>query len=257
MKFHDQLGREVTLVSPPKRIVSLVPSQTELLVDLGLNNRLVGITKFCVHPEQTYRTKPRIGGTKSPDINFIRSLKPDLCIANKEENRKEDINEIETFCPVWVSDVNNHKDALDMMHRLGTLLDCTQQAEKLITEIEGAFGTIQPLNPPISVLYFIWKKPDYIAGKGTFIHSMLTSIGWNNASNQGRYPEFTHVDSAPEVVLLSSEPYPFSEKHIQEFQLRFPNSKVMLVDGEMFSWFGSRMLKAPHYFNQLLDLLKG
>jgi ABC-type Fe3+-hydroxamate transport system substrate-binding protein len=257
MRCHDQLGREVTLVSPPKRIISLVPSQTELLVDLGLNDRLVGITKFCIYPDHTYRSKQRIGGTKTPDINLIHSLKPDLCIANKEENRKEDIDAIQPFCPVWVSDVNNREDALDMIRRLGILLDCTNHAEKLISEIEGAFASIKPIDPSISVLYFIWKEPTYIAGKGTFIDSMLKTIGLKNATNQVRYPEFTDVDSPPEVILLSSEPYPFSEKHIQEFQALFPNSKVMLVDGEMFSWFGSRMLKAPHYFNELLALLKG
>ena len=257
MRFLDQLDREVSLLSPPKRIVSLVPSQTELLVDLGFNDRLVGITKFCIHPELTYRSKQRIGGTKTPDIDLIRSLQPDLCIANKEENRIEDIELIETFCPVWVSDVNNPNEAYDMMHRLGALLDCHYHAEKLVKEIQHAFDTIQPFDRRITALYFIWKEPDYIAGKGTFIDSMLKSMGLKNAAQQSRYPEFKKGLAQPDVIFLSSEPYPFKEKHVEEFQQRFPGSNVFLVDGEMFSWYGSRMLKAPHYFKKLSALLKG
>jgi ABC-type Fe3+-hydroxamate transport system substrate-binding protein len=247
----DQLGRKLVLKSKPRRIVSLVPSQTELLHELGLGDRVVGITKFCIHPDEWYQSKARVGGTKTIHIERVKELKPDLILANKEENTKEDIAQLEQIAPVWISDVNAFEDALDMIQAFGEILGCEDAAEKQITTITSVFSNNQ--FPEIgSALYLIWKEPDFCAGKGTFISSMMEKAGFVNVCELPRYPEVgTFVMPLPEYILLSSEPYPFKEKDRDEYQLRFPSAKVIFVDGEMFSWYGSRMGLAATYLQQL------
>ncbi len=249
--FIDQLGRKLVLTSKPKRIVSLVPSQTELLHDLGLGDRVVGITKFCIHPDEWYQSKVRVGGTKTIHIERVKELEPDLILANKEENTKEDIALLEQIAPVWISDVNAFEDALNMIHAFGEILGCEEEAEKQITAIINAFSNSQ-FSEGCSALYLIWKEPDYCAGKGTFISSMMEKAGFVNVCELPRYPEVgTFVMPLPEYILLSSEPYPFKEKDRDEYLLRFPSAKVIFVDGEMFSWYGSRMGLASTYFKEL------
>ncbi len=249
----DQLGREVEISRKPERIISLVPSQTELLFDLGLEERVVGITKFCVHPEEWFRIKTRVGGTKKLHFDVIRELNPDLIIANKEENNREDIEALEKDFPVWVSDVTDLDSALDMIRSVAAITD--SDASQLIDKIETGFAELQPLNSSKRVLYLIWKNPFMAAGSGTFITDMLQRSGFENVVSQTRYPELTEqqiIDLNPEVILLSSEPFPFKEKHIKELQEFLPNTTIKLVDGEMFSWYGSRLKYAPSYFSELI-----
>ncbi len=250
----DQLGNTITLNYPPKRIVSLVPSQTELLFDLGLDKELVGITHFCIHPESKVTAKTRIGGTKKVDIQMIRSLKPDLIIANKEENERADVEALAIDFPVWVSDVSTLEDASDMISNLGLITDRSPEATYLNYMIAAGFRDLQHLAVEkginLNVLYIIWKKPYMAAGRGTFIDDVLQRIGLNNVVNTSRYPVLEDEDFnalKPALVFLSSEPYPFSSKHLAEFQKIYPKSRVMLVDGEMFSWYGSRLLKSIEY----------
>ncbi len=251
-KITDQLGRVVTIKKLPSRIVSLVPSQTELLYDLGLDESIVGITKFCCHPTNWKFKKSKIGGTKAVDIEKIRRLQPDLIIGNKEENTQEDIAILETIAPVWLSDITTFEDAIHLIKSLGDIFDKQEVSSQLVHSISNAFTALNKSERSYKVAYFIWHAPDFVAGKATFIDTMLTSCGFQNCSEETRYPEWNDEFETPELVLLSSEPYPFKEKHVAKFQEKFPTAKIMFVDGEYFSWYGSRLRLAPDYFQQLI-----
>lgn len=238
----------------PKRIISLVPSQTELLFDLGLDDELVGITKFCVHPADKVKHKAVIGGTKTVNLNLVKGLQPDLIIANKEENTREQVEELQQLYPVHVTDMATLSDALSMIREVGTLVGKRLGAETMAQQIEQALTPLSAA-PHLKVAYLIWRKPYMVAANGTFIHAMLDVAGLKNAfTNQPRYPEVTPDDlqsAQPDLIFLSSEPYPFTEKHRAELQAICPSTRVMLVDGEMFSWYGSRLLRASDYFRNL------
>jgi len=255
-EFIDQIDRKISLNDVPKRIVCLVPSLTELLFDLGLEDQVVGITFFCVHPKEKVGNVAKIGGTKTVKIEKLRELKPDLVIASKEENIKEQVEEIEEFCPVWVSDVVDLASALEMITMLGLLVDRYEAAVNLREKIAGGFKAITPFST--SAIYLIWRKPWMCAGSDTFIHDILQIAGFQNKISRNRYPELSNDDVKnmnADFILLSSEPYPFKQKHIEEVAKLAGKSKVILVDGEMFSWYGSRLLKTPNYLNKLIKQL--
>lgn len=250
-KFVDQMGREIHVPLEPKRIISLVPSQTELLYDLGLSEEVIGITKFCIHPSAWFRVKQRVGGTKQLNIDLIRSLQPDLIIGNKEENTKEDIEALEKEFPVWMSDIETLEDAFAMIHSIGVMTEKEDEAELLVEESIEAFASIQNLGQGKTFLYFIWDEPAFIAGKNTFIDSMLTKIGFQNACELSRYPSLSDVAPATvDHIFLSSEPFPFKSEHVIKYQSIFPNAQIHLIDGEMCSWYGSRMKLAASYFKE-------
>ncbi len=252
--FVDQIGEEVKLSSLPKRIISLVPSQTELLGSLGLEDEVIGITKFCIHPEDWFRNKTRIGGTKSLNIEKIKTLKPDLILANKEENNKQEIEELKQFFPVWISDIKTIQDAFQMILQIGEIVRKQEQALGLVSKLKSDFDSIN-FSKSRRAAYLIWNKPTMVAGGDTFINSMMNLAGFENVFNhETRYPEKSIqelVEARPEIVLLSSEPFPFKEKHIRAFQSFLPNTQIKLVDGELFSWYGSRMLHAVPYFQKI------
>lgn len=254
--YRDMCGRDVLIPTPPQRIISLVPSQTELLFDLGLDESVIGITKFCVHPYEWYRNKKRVGGTKTVHLDVVRSLSPDLIIANKEENTREQIEELAREFPVWVSDIKTLAESLFMIGEIGKITRTTAQAGSLISDIRSGFAGIKTHSFPKKVLYLIWRQPWMAAGCDTFISDMITAIGWENVLSQTpRYPELDLTALTSEnidLILLSSEPYPFKLIHINEIMAVFPAAKVLLVDGEMFSWYGSRLLSAVHYFTNLV-----
>jgi ABC-type Fe3+-hydroxamate transport system substrate-binding protein len=242
----------------PKRIVSLVPSQTELLFDLGLEAETVGITRFCVHPERWYNTKEKIGGTKTVNIEKVHLLKPDLIIANKEENVKEQIENLATEYPVWVSEVNNFEEALQMIEDIGSMTGKSAVANTLISNINKVFDELPALENPVKTAYLIWRNPYMTVGGDTFINDMLRKCGFENIfSNEPRYPEINTAKLQTancQLLLLSSEPYPFKQKHIDELSQQLPGVKIILADGEFFSWYGSRLLIAPRYFKDLLKI---
>ncbi|HRD54476.1 MAG TPA: helical backbone metal receptor [Flavobacteriales bacterium] len=257
----DQMLRTVEVPDRPQRIISLVPSQTELLHDLGLDERVVGITKFCVHPETWFKTKHRVGGTKKVDLEKVRALKPDLIIGNKEENDRKDILALEQEYPVWMSDVRTLSDAMDMITSLGAITGTEDKAARIMSGIAQGFRALHPLEETRTVAYFIWREPFMVAGHGTFVNDMLLRLGLTNVFDEGdaRYPEITAQELAeadPDIILLASEPYPFAEKHILEINMICPGTPVRLVDGEMFSWYGSRLLRAPAYFQGLLGSMR-
>lgn len=260
LEYIDQLGKRVALTEHPKRIVSLVPSQTELLFDLGLDNEVAGITKFCIHPANWFKTKTRIGGTKKIDFSKIRSLNPDLIIGNKEENEQQQIEQLMKEFPVWMSDIKNLNDALRMIASVGEITGTSQKASQLTDNIQHAFEELKQhssLSEKQTAIYLIWNDPLMAAGRNTFIHDMMTACGLQNVvTTDQRYPILDYNalrELNPQNLLLSSEPFPFKKSHADQIAKVLPNTKIMFVDGEMFSWYGSRLIKAPSYFEKLIS----
>lgn len=251
----DQMGRRVAVPFPPQRIVSLVPSQTELLFALGIGHRVVGVTKFCLHPPEARQRALVIGGTKNFDFEKIAALKPDLLLGNKEENYQAGIEELAAGYPMWLSDISTLPQALDMIKRVAFIVGEKARGERLATEIAASFAPLLPAGPDATAAYFIWRKPYMVAASGTFIDDMLRRAGFRNAfAGLGRYPEVTAeqlASLAPAHIFLSSEPYPFGEKHVAEFQAICPAAKIRVVDGELFSWYGSRLRLSAAYFQEL------
>ncbi len=254
MEITDQLDRTLKLTATPCRIVSLVPSQTELLIDLGLKEELLGITKFCVHPTGLRKSKKVVGGTKQVHFDRIKALDPDIILCNKEENTKEMVLELEKIAPVHVSDIFDLDNAFELMYQYGEVFDRKTSAEKLVENIQNELKQLQKElqdKPWIKVAYFIWQKPFMVAGSQSFIDKLLQLNKLENVYKTPRYPETDLEelkDKNPELILLSSEPFPFKNKHKKTFPEK---EKVVLVDGEYFSWYGSRLLKAMSYFRSL------
>lgn len=258
--FTDQIGNTITLAGTPKRIVSLVPSQTELLFDLGLEESLVGITKFCVHPYHLKQTKKIIGGTKKIHIEKIRLLQPDIIIANKEENTQEIVESLKEVAPVWTSDVITIQDSIDMIEKLGKIFSVRTKAQQLIDKINFGLNDFQMFmkgKPLKRAAYFIWKDPYMTAGGNNFINELLKLNHFTNIyeDRESRYPEVIvqkmRIQGDPQFVLLSSEPYPFKDEDAFELGRYTHHANTVFVDGEMFSWHGSRLIKAFQYFKQL------
>jgi ABC-type Fe3+-hydroxamate transport system substrate-binding protein len=255
----DQTGREVNFSEIPSRIVSVVPSQTELLFDLGLYDEIVGITKFCVHPQEMVKSKIKVGGTKNLNLEKIRSLKPDLIIANKEENRQSEIEDLMKDFPVWISDIKTLEDALHMIQSVGEITGKQAEAMNISKAISNKFSNFKlqiSKRKPLTAAYLIWHKPMMTVGSDTFINSMMEHCGFKNVfRDRNRYPEITEGqlrNASPQIILLSSEPFPFRQKHVEHYQGICPDARILLVDGEMFSWYGSRLQYAPAYFEELI-----
>lgn len=259
MNYYDQLGRDIRIELTPKRIVSLVPSQTELLVDLGLESSIIGITKFCVHPTKLRKTKIIVGGTKDVHYEKISTLKPDIILCNKEENTKEMIEQLEQIAPVHVSDIYTIEDSLELIKIYGLMFDVATVASALISDINFELkkfnqGVIN--QPRLKVAYFIWKDPWMVAAHSTFIDEMLRVAHFDNYfAHLSRYPEIEleDIDTSIDLLFFSSEPFPFKDKHLTEIFDLFPKSKVKIVDGEYFSWYGSRMKAAFSYLKTLRE----
>ncbi len=253
--YTDQLNNKIKLSTSPKRIISIVPSQSEFLWQIGIRNQLIGITKFCIHPKEMFNKIERIGGTKKLNINKIRSLKPDLIIANKEENNQQEIELLQKEFNVWISDIYNFNDAFYMMKKLSVILNKESETQKLITTIKASLKPIKNIFKNITVAYFIWNKPYMVAANNTYINFVLNYLGLKNtAHNLQRYPEVNEVilkKINPNICFLSSEPYPFKQKHIIELQQILPASKIIIVDGEVFSWYGTRILQLADFVKQL------
>lgn len=261
LEIVDHLGRKITLLQPPQRIISLCPSQTSTLYALGIGERVVGRTRFCIHPKPEVDMAIQVGGTKEVKMDRIRMLKPDLIIGEKEENTKEMIAELEKKFPVFVTDVRDHNSARKMILDLGILTSSESEAKSIVAQVDASMAQIEELKPKQTCLYFIWKDPWMVAGADTFIDSMLEKCGFVNLgkSLSGRYPMLEKKDLLPEnpsVVLLSSEPYPFKSTHLAEIRSIFPNSVIKIVDGEAFSWYGSNMVGVEKYLNVLLQEIK-
>lgn len=263
MHFTDQLGTTHTFETTPKRIVSLVPSQTELLYDLGLEDAIVGITKFCVHPFHFKATKTIVGGTKQVKWDKIKELQPDIILCNKEENTEEIVASLQSICPVWVTDIYTIKDTIQMIQDFGILFNKRTEAMKWTDKIQFAYQDFVKFmedKKPRKVAYFIWANPYMVAGGNTFINELLQlnkfeNIYDNHPNYEGRYPEVVvqkmRIQGDPDVLFLSSEPFPFKDEHAFELGRHTHHAITVFVDGEMFSWYGSRLFKAFDYFKKL------
>jgi ABC-type Fe3+-hydroxamate transport system substrate-binding protein len=260
MKFTDQIGYRIEIKATPKRIISIVPSQSEFLWNIGLRDELVGISKFCIHPHELFKTVERVGGTKDLNLEKIRALKPDIIIGNKEENERSQIEILQKEFPVWMSDIYNFEDAFAMMKQLGELVGKEAQTKVIVDSITQHLPEIKNTFSGQSVAYFIWNEPYMFAAKNTFIDFVLSYIGFKNVlESTERYPCMNEQELKklnPDYCFLSSEPYPFKERHIQKLKKILPDSKICLVDGELFSWYGSRLQKLPQYSKQLKKDLK-
>ncbi|GER59994.1 ABC transporter substrate-binding protein [Patiriisocius marinus] len=258
MIYKDQLNRTISLNATPKRIVSLVPSQTELLVSLGLEEFVVGVTKFCVHPNSLRKEKIVVGGTKTIHLEKIAALQPDIIICNKEENTKDIVDCCSQISSVWVSDIVSLEDNNEMILLLGEIFDKKDESTRLVDEINREcvdYISFVKDQPVVDVAYCIWKNPYMVAGGDTFIDSLLRMARFNNIfyEKEGRYPVVDISElSAAKLILLSSEPYPFKSKEVQELKNEL-HCEVRLVDGEYFSWYGSRIKNAFKYFRTLRD----
>ncbi len=256
---NDQIGQVLRFDRLPKRIVSLVPSQTELLCDLGLGTQVVGVTKFCVHPGHIKSQSTIVGGTKQIHLDKIRNLKPDIILGNKEENTKAIVEACQAICPVHVSDIFTVDDSVELIKQYGILFDRQGKADELVSTIRkemNEFTDFVQNRSVRKVAYFIWKNPWMVVGNNTFINHLLQLNKFENAYGHiARYPEIELTDlslnTKIDLVLLSSEPFPFSQNHKNEVQKFYPNATVLLVDGEMFSWYGPRLTKAFGYFKKL------
>ncbi len=257
MVFIDDLEREIVFDKTPQRIISLVPSVTELLFDLGLDDNIAGCTDFCVHPKEKVRKIYKIGGTKDFSLNKIRELKPDLIISVKEENNRELVLEIANEFPTVIFEVVDIESALELIKSIGIIVNKKDKSARLIKDIKHELLQLKTDNNKVmTACYLIWENPMITVNSDTFISEMMSIVGFKNifSDNLKNYPEITKkelLDAKPEYILLSSEPFFFSKKHQKEYQIKYPNFIVILVNGEMFSWYGSRMLKAFKYFKSL------
>ncbi len=242
------------------RIVSLVPSLTEYLWALGLEQEVVGITKFCIHPKAWWQHKTRVGGTKKVNFKTIETLQPTLIIANKEENTKEDIEQLQLKYDVLLTDITSLEEAYRYLLEIGRKVQREEKSMSLVNQIQAKFQSVVKIGQGSSFLYFIWKDPYFVVGPQTYIHALLTHFGLVNFCEIERYPALEQVlnnkdnqSILPDYIFLSSEPFPFEAKHLEEVQVLFPNSQIVLIDGEICSWYGSRMRKAPSYFKDVLQ----
>lgn len=259
MKISDQLNRELNILNTPKRIVSLVPSLTELLFDLGLEEQIVGLTKFCVHPYHLKQTKTIVGGTKKIKLDVIKDLKPDIILCNKEENTEEIVNSCNEISIVYVSNIFTLDDVFDLIKQYGLIFSCRTEASKISQKLKfkiNDFKNFVNSYDSKTVAYFIWRNPWMAAGNNTFINHLLELNKFDNIyKNKERYPEIQlkkiRLEGDPEIVFLSSEPYPFKEEHAFEVGRCTHHAKTVFVDGELFSWYGSRLLKSFDYFKKL------
>jgi ABC-type Fe3+-hydroxamate transport system substrate-binding protein len=261
--IYDQLNRKIELKGIPQRIVSLVPSQTELLVDLELREKIVGITKFCVHPKELRKEKKIVGGTKQVHPEKIADLDPDIILCNKEENTQEIVTKLEKIAPVHVSDIKTIDDSLQLILQYGEIFGVVKKASGIADEIrfeKELFQKEMRTVPERRVAYFIWKNPWMVAGKDTFIDHLLEINKFKNvfSTENSRYPEISlHAlkEKKVNLIFLSTEPFPFKNKDVEVLRAEVGMECIHIVDGEYFSWYGSRLAAAFNYFRKLQAVL--
>lgn len=256
MSWTDALGHTIDLQRPPRRIVSLVPSITEALFAFGLGKRIVGVTKFCVEPKDEVTDVPKVGGTKNLDATAVKKLKPELVVANAEENEKADIESlVAEGLPVFVTYPRTVAHATAMMRTLAEMTDTVDVASPIVAGIEAEAALARAANKENRrrrVFCPIWRNPWMTIGPDTYMHDFLSNCGLDNVygdSNE-RYPEIALEDAAerqPEIVILPDEPYRFSRRHVPEVTEGIPavgESRIYLVDGKDICWHGPRIAGA-------------
>ena len=256
MAYTDALGT-AHAPDPQARIVSLVPSITELLCDLGLAAQLVGRTGFCIHPAQVVQSIPKVGGTKDVNIEKIRKLAPTHLVVNIDENEKPTVDLLAEFIPnIVVTHPVRPRDNLELARLMGGVFCRERQAADWCAAFEAEYALLQaaPKGAPQTMLYCIWQDPWMTVARDTYIARMLEEIGWSVPElGTVRYPQFewsSELVAGIDGVLLSSEPYRFTEAHADALEQQI-GKPVLLVDGEMMSWYGSRSLQGVAYLREL------
>lgn len=254
----DASGKTLTLSAPPRRIVSLIPSTTELLCDLGLADALVGVTVYCSEPRDIVRTRTKVGGEKDPDLAAIRALAPDLVIANVEENVREHVETLRGWgLPVWVTYPRTVAEGLAMIRDLGEVTGTQARAQAMLAELQPLYESVSAqtaARPPVDVFYAIWRNPYMTVNRDTYISDLLRVCGARNvfADRSERYPALTLDEVAsrrPAVIVLPDEPFRFRRAHLADFA-GYPevpavrDGRIHLVDGKPFSWHGARVAQA-------------
>lgn len=246
MYILDELQRKLTIQKTPQRIISLCPAITETLFALGVGERVVGRTKFCIFPEAA-ATVEIVGGTKQINEEKIRALQPDIIFAEKEENTKEIVEALEQQFVVYVAQVESIEHAYTMIEKVGRVVQAEAEATVLVARIKAS--TLPTMTGRAA--YMMWRKPYMVVGATTYINDVLETIGFTNpfTAMDGRYPSVTieQLQQAKlDYLFLSSEPFPFQQKHIDELQQHLPRTRIQLIDGEMF-WYGAKMAEAATY----------
>lgn len=254
----DALGRPLQFAAPPRRIVSLVPSLTELLFAWGLGERVVGVTDFCIEPAAEVARLPKLRGTKNPDCAAIQALAPEIVLASKEENRERDVLALAALgIPVYVTDICTVADLPTQLAALAGVLDAVAQAAPLIAALHEAIAAAEQriaARRAVPALAFIWRDPWMAVGRETYAGDLLRLCGLANCALDlpGRYPRASlehFMALAPELILLPSEPYPFAEADKAAFAPftsvpAMRNGQILLCDGMLLTWFGPRTLVA-------------
>lgn len=253
-KWIDQAGNPINLYDTPKTLVSGVPSLTETFIQCCPSGYVLGRTKFCIHPRETVKSIPKVGGTKHLKSKSIIELNPDIVILNKEENTYDDYKELSKHFPVYVSDITDTESLISFLNDMAAIFKL-QSFNKLSDKIMSTRYVPHENEGRKKAAYIIWKNPYMTVGGDTYINHMLEEAGFTNIfRNKKRYPEVTFDEILrrdPEFIFLSSEPFPFSQKHIDELDVNYNTDQIKIVDGEMFSWYGIRNLKAYEYFKTL------
>jgi ABC-type Fe3+-hydroxamate transport system substrate-binding protein len=253
------------------RIVSLCPSLTELVFDLGLGDSLVGRTKFCIHPADRVAAVEKVGGTKNPKVERIVALRPDLVLMNEEENRREDAEALAAAgVRVHASFPRDALDTAAMVRDIARALDAAAAGERIAAEIERRSAAVRAAvarrraagEPPVRWAYLIWRRPWMAAGGDTFVSALLEQAGGENvfAAHRDRYPTIAEAELAaadPALVLLATEPFPFAERHADDLAAAtgLPRARFRIVDGELLSWHGSRTVAGVEYAAQVLGAI--
>jgi ABC-type Fe3+-hydroxamate transport system substrate-binding protein len=260
-KIIDIAGNEIQLKEPPERIVSLVPSLTETIIDLGCVNQLAGCTGFCLEIEGTAEAR-EIGGVRDPDIELIRSLNPDLVLAGREENQKKDIEMIKGFSRVYVCEPRTVGDAIGIINDIGVLLHETETASawaRKIHEYRVKLNELRQDTTPVRFGYLVWWDPMMVAAGDTYISSLLEEGPFLNAfGDMKRYPQVEEselINRDMDIIFISSEPYGFDDNLIGDIRKLTGDIPVERIDGRMCGWYGTGTCKGLKYIlEQISDI---
>ena len=259
MQLFDDLGKTIFINKIPKRIVSLCPSITETLCELGLSDKIIACTDYCIHPIDKVKNINKIGGPKNFSEEKILKLSPDIIFAVKEENDANKIINISKKITTYVFDINSIKEGIELIKALGNIFEIQNIANVFIEKILEGYKNLPKVNSNIQSLYLVWKNPYIAVGGGSFIDSVLNKLNLRNClrNSEKKYPKINlnNFENNFDLIILPSEPYRFSNKDIDELENVFPEKVIIKVDGEMFSWYGTHQLKAISYFNKFVEKL--
>ena len=259
MQFFDDLGKTIFINKIPKRIVSLCPSITETLCELGLSDKIIACTDYCIHPIDKVKNINKIGGPKNFSEEKILKLSPDIIFAVKEENDANKIINISKKITTYVFDINSIKEGIELIKALGNIFEIQNIANVFIEKILEGYKNLPKVNSNIQCLYLVWKNPYIAVGSGSFIDSVLNKLNLRNClrNSEKKYPKINlnNFENNFDLIILPSEPYRFSNKDIEELENVFPEKVIIKVDGEMFSWYGTHQLKSISYFDKFVEKL--